>query len=523
MFLAGAANALAFAPLNLWPVQLVCLTGLFVVLAQTSTVSRIRLWTWLYCNAWLFFGVIWLTVTMYRYGDMPVWLAFLAVALFTSCLALIPAFLMGLAKPLALQFCQRFFPLHADANADADPNALKTRETFLLFLAFYPLCWSLAEWVRGWLFTGFPWLVSGYAHTNSPLAGYAPVIGVYGISWLVALLAGAIVVWRRNTLFFAAGILLIGTGLQHYHWTAPSGAPITVRLLQGNVDQNIKFEQEHIIDSLQFYYHAILAKPADLIVTPESALPVTLANLPEAYIGNLQTFAMHTQSHIALGLFGYDGTDRYSNSVFGIAPTLALYRYNKHHLVPFGEFKPWGFAWFYQFMRIPMGDLERGALLSAPFAVKDQQILPTICYEDVFGEEIAARIADRATNKLSLPSIMLNMTNLAWFGDSWALPQHLQIAQMRTLEMGRPMLRSTNTGATALINAQGKVEQQLTPFTRGELDVTVQGYQGLTPYILYGNRLWLGCMLLALMATLIATIFITPKVAQQRPNDVSPP
>ena len=472
------------------------------------------LWTWLYCNAWLFFGVIWLTVTMYRYGDMPVWMAFLAVALFTSCLAIIPALFMRLATRLAQRLSSAYTPVSMPASAASAPAGSSVARMLppVILLGLYPACWSLAEWLRGWIFTGFPWLISGYAHNTSPLAGYAPIIGVYGIGWLVALLAGSIVLWRRSTLVLAAAILLAGVGLQHYPWTQPLGHPISVRLLQGNVDQSIKFEQEHIIDSLQFYYHAILAKPADLIVTPESALPVTLTNLPDAYIANLQTFADSTNSHIAVGLFGYDGPDLYANSLFGISPatTIAttqsrsMYRYDKHHLVPFGEFKPWGFAWFYQFMHIPMGDLERGTLLAAPFAVKDQQILPNICYEDVFGEEIAAKMADRATKHLSLPSIMLNVTNLAWFGDTWALPQHLQIARMRTLEMGRPMLRSTNTGTTAVINAQGQVEHQLPPFTRGELDVTVQGYQGLTPYILFGNTLWAGVMFILIVAAGIA-------------------
>ncbi|PRC93748.1 apolipoprotein N-acyltransferase [Solimicrobium silvestre] len=482
-FLAGGLNVLAFAPIGYWPLQLLSLSALFCVLYVENDIKKIMKTTWLYCFSWLFFGVIWLTVTMFRYGDMPVWLAVFAVFLFTGAIACIPVLFMGLAA----RYKAHFSPA-------------------VICLVWFPTLWSLAEWTRDWLFTGFPWLVSGYAHNASPLAGYAPIIGVFGITWLTAIFAGSVVLFldgKRSFSAVAVGIFLLGGALQYVSWTTPSGAPLTVRLLQGNVDQAIKFEQEHLIDSLRFYYDAILKKPADLIVTPESALPLPMQFLPPEYLPDLQKFATQTNSHIALGMFSSDGPNLYANSMIGITPTpqKTTYRYDKHHLVPFGEFIPWGFGWFYHFMNIPMGDQQRGALLAAPFAVKDQQILPNICYEDVFGEEIAAKIAHAYFTQQAMPTILLNMTNLAWFGDSWAMPQHVQITQMRTLEMGRPMLRSTNTGVTTLVNAQGQIVKQLAPFVRGELDVSVQGYQGLTPYIVCGNYLWLGLMSLLALVT----------------------
>jgi apolipoprotein N-acyltransferase len=366
-----------------------------------------------------------------------------------------------------------------------------------------PTLWSLAEWTRDWIFTGFPWLVSGYAHNTSPLAGYAPVMGVYGITWLTAIIAGCVVLFfnrQRRYIALAIGTIVTGSALQLVQWTTPHGAPLNVRLLQGNIDQNIKFQRAHLNESLQFYYDSILKKPADLIITPESAVPVPLYALPPDYLPNIQRFASQTNSYIALGIFLNNGPGLYTNSVIGITPTPQTipYRYDKYHLVPFGEFIPKGFDWFYHYMDIPMGDLQRGIFYAEPFPVKDQYILPNICYEDVFGEEIAEKIAhayfaDKVKNK-AVPTILLNITNLSWFGDTWALPQHVQITQMRTLETGRPMLRSTNTGVTALVNAQGEVVQQLKPFTRGELEVRVQGYQGITPYIVLGNYLWLGLM-----------------------------
>ncbi len=481
-FSGGALNLLAYAPAGIWPLQLLSLSGLFYLIFFAGTVKKAMQVTWLYCFAWLFFGVIWLTVTMFRYGDMPVWLSVLSVALFTAALACLPALCMGLAARLRL-----YFP------GTVTPG--------LFCLVLLPTLWSLAEWTRGWIFTGFPWLVSGYAHNVGPLAGFAPVLGVYGITWLAAIIAGSGVLVADGKRFFgliAVGILVVGGMLRLVSWTIPQGAPLTVRLLQGNVDQQVKFQQAHLMESLRFYRDAIVKKPADLIVTPESALPLPVHALPDGYLAELQQFSTHTQSAIALGLFNNDGPGLYSNSVMGItpAPQKINYRYDKYHLVPFGEFIPQGFAWFYSYMHIPMGDLQRGALLAVPFGVKDQFILPTICYEDVFGEEIAARISSAWFAKKNVPSILLNMTNLSWFGDSWALPQHLQITQMRTLETGRPMLRSTNTGVTALVNAQGQVVRQLASHVQGELDVSVQGYHGLTPYIVCGNYLWLCLMAL---------------------------
>lgn len=487
-FLMGAVNVFAFAPVGFWPLQLISLSALFVQLYHAPGARRVMALTWLYCFAWLFFGVIWLTVTMFRYGDMPVWLSFFCVALFTSALACLPSLLMG----LAFRIKQRY-----------------SLTPWMICLVLFPTLWSLAEWLRDWLFTGFPWLVSGYAHNISPLAGFAPVLGVYGITWLAAIIAGCMnLILERQRIYavLLTGILVIGGILHFIAWTVPHGALITVRLLQGNVDQQIKFEHEHLIDSLQFYFDAITKKPADFIATPESALPIPKQFMPAGYFDQLQKFSSETQTFIALGLFSNDGPDLYANSMISITPSanLPAYRYDKYHLVPFGEFIPKGFAWFYHYMHIPMGDLQRGPFLAAPFSVKDQQILPNICYEDVFGEEIAARIAYAHFAHKAVPTILLNMTNIAWFGDSWAMPQHLQITQMRTLETGRPMLRSTNTGVTALVDAQGHVVSQLAPFVRGELEVSVQGYQGLTPYIVCGNYLWLGLM--GFIALLVAAM-----------------
>jgi apolipoprotein N-acyltransferase len=276
--------------------------------------------------------------------------------------------------------------------------------------------------------------------------------------------------------------------------------------LQGNVPQAEKFDNAQIVNSLRLYIDMIRAEPADLIATPETAIPVMQTELPPDYVPALADFAQQTGSHIALGIPYIDGPYRYSNSVIGISPqtkdaAFRYFRYDKQHLVPFGEFVPLGFRWFVDMMNIPLGDFTRGPVVQAPFAVKDQWVLPNICYEDLFGEEIAGQLA--ATHAAGKPTatMLLNMSNIAWFGNTIALPQHLQISQMRSLETGRPMLRATNTGATAVIDPHGVVSTQLLPYSRATLAVSVQGYSGTTPYILLGNRLLLVLALLMLTAS----------------------
>jgi apolipoprotein N-acyltransferase len=295
-----------------------------------------------------------------------------------------------------------------------------------------------------------------------------------------------------------------GWGLKSIAWTHAEGALISVRLLQGNVAQDEKFNPVRIEGALKMYQDAITAGRADLIALPETAVSLFPNQLPSDYLPSLARFAQETGSHVLLGIPLTDGPSLFSNSALGIAPASASapsqpYRYDKHHLVPFGEFIPLGFRWFVDLMTIPLGDFQRGAARQAAFLVKDQRILPNICYEDLFGEEIAAQLA--APQQGQKPAtLLLNISNLAWYGESIAIDQHLQISQMRTLETGRPMLRSTNSGATAIIDGRGQIVAQLAPYTSGTLAANVQGMAGMTPYILLGNWLFLGLSALALAA-----------------------
>jgi apolipoprotein N-acyltransferase len=492
--LAGLASVFAFAPFGVWPVQIITQAVLFFLLSREATLKRALFNGWAFGFGCFVFGVYWPYVSMHDYGYMPVPLAGLAVVLF--------ALLLG-----------SFSAIGALAG-----NWLRLRwqaSNSLSLLVIFPSTWTLSEWLRDWLFTGFPWLSTGYAHTVGPLAGFAPVMGVFGIGWIAAIIAGCLSLSLESRRVLTLGVVLLaaGFGLKMIAWTHPSGQPITVRLLQGNVPQDEKFQATHERDLLAMYDQMLRAKPADLIATPETAITVLPQMLPPDYLPQLVAFSKQTQSHLALGIVISDKPGDYTNSLIDLSPQLTasnMYRYDKHHLVPFGEFVPYGFRWFVDALKIPLGELTSGPMPQHPFAVKDQQVLPNICYEDLFGEEIAEEIHAAYDAKLPQPTILLNVSNMAWFGQWLAVPQHLQTSQMRAMETGRPALRATNTGATAVISPFGEVQAELTPYTRDALGATVQGYTGLTPYVLCGNKLVVG---LALLSLVIGAIYSRKKRA----------
>jgi apolipoprotein N-acyltransferase len=371
--IAGAASVCAFAPFGLWPLQALTLALLFALVLRASSLRRAVLLGWAYGFGCFAFGVYWPYVSMHRYGDMSPPLAAMAVACFSLVLGSFSALAAGAAHFLR----QRWQTSAA-----------------LTLLAVLPATWTLSEWLRDWIFTGFPWLAIGYAHTNAPLAGFAPILGVFGVGWLAAIIAGSVALLPSRPYVLALPVVLVlgGALLRFVPWTHPSGQPISVRLLQGNVPQEEKFQSTQLPATLAMYDAMLRKKPADLIAAPETAIAQLPQLLPPDYFPQLLAFAKTTQSHLAVGIVLNDSPGVYTNSLIDVSPTLTrnnLYRYDKHHLVPFGEFVPYGFHWFVALMQIPLGDQTPGALPQAPFAVKDQWILPNICYEDLFGEEIA--------------------------------------------------------------------------------------------------------------------------------------
>ncbi|MBY0572533.1 MAG: apolipoprotein N-acyltransferase [Undibacterium sp.] len=492
--LLGALNVLSFAPFFIWPLQMISSAAMFFLLVQHRHWNKKQCFFlgFSYAFSTLFLGISWLSIAMARYGGMPWVLSLLAVALLAAFLALFYACAFGLAKWIK-----------------------ERRDTSdqVMLLLLLPSLFLLCEYLRAYVFTGFPWLSTGYAHQVSSLAGFAPVLGVIGVGGVSALTAGAVALaataryWRWRMLALILGCFAFGFGLQQIAWTSPVGQSLTVRLIQGNVDQGEKFDRAFVERQLQQYATLLQQKPADIIAIPETALPIPTSQLPATFLSDLQHFALSNDSHLALGVVVEDvtqtGVQTYTNSLIGLGKEQqnASYRYDKHHLVPFGEFVPYGFRWFVNMLQIPLGELASPGVQQAAMQVKDQRVMPNICYEDLFGMEIAAQLRAQAATKVGAASILLNISNLAWYGDSIAIDQHLQIAQMRTLETGRPMLRSTNTGATAIISAQGKVQAQLPRLMQGSLDGHVQGMQGLTPYIRFGD---LTGILLGISALLVA-------------------
>ena len=455
--LAGATSALAFAPFEFFPLAALALGGLFHLLNRATSPRAAFGLGWSYAFGALLAGISWLYVALHQFGGMPAPLAALAVALFAAGMALY----QGLAGWAYARL------------ARGRPAPLAFAATVLL-----------AEWLRGWCLTGFPWLASGYSQTPpSPLAGFAPVLGVYGVGGLLALVAAWLVqgLVRRHgpSLIGAALVVLAGAGLARVAWTQPDGAPVSVALIQTNVEQSMKWRPEMLRHWLLRNLELIReAGPARIIALPETSVPLLVDDLPAGYLDEVRRLARAQGAQVVLGSFTRNAQGQYFNAAISLGGAEEGW-YAKQHLVPFGEYSPPLFEWFYRLASIPMADQTPGPAIQPPMGLGGLQVALNICYEDVFGEELIR----------SLPGagVMLNMSNLAWYGDSWAQPQHLQITRMRALETGRPMLRATNTGMTAAIGPDGRVEAALPAFTAGILHTEVRPYAGLTPYARWGN------------------------------------
>ena len=371
----------------------------------------------------------------------------------------------------------------------------------LLFAA----CWLLAELARATLFTGFPWIASGYAHTVGLLAAWAPWVGVYGLSALAAGLAClAASSFRpaarpdRLAIGLAALVVLAAPRVLPVGFTQPSGE-LSVSLLQPNIGQDLKFDPARLDAHLQALARQTAAARGALVVTPESVIPLTRAELGEGYwYSLLQPFTQPGRG-LLIGLFVGNAEEGFVNSVVGVTAAApgAEYRYGKRHLLPFGEFVPPGFRWFVDLLDIPLGDQAQGTN-GKLFAVGGQRVRPLICYEDLFGEDIVASVvgAEPAT-------VFANVSNLAWFGRWLVQDQHLQFSQMRALEFERPVVRSTNTGATAVVDHHGRVTARLPALSEGTLEAVVQGRRGETPYARWLAAFGLWPLLLAALGALL--------------------
>lgn len=486
----GALHTAAYVHTAAWPIQLAAVAVLVWRLTQAGP-GRAAAVGLAFGTAWLGAGTWWLFISLHRYGGLPAWMAVAAIAALSAFLSL---YLAAACAGFSRWRSRR-------AGADA-----------LLFAAL----WLLAELARGVIFTGFPWVASAYAHVDGPLARLAPFIGAFGIGAVAAGVAAWAVLGlldpgpRRPWLPAAvvAGLLLVLGLSPQAEFSRPSGR-LNVALLQGNVPQDEKFSTTHQAEAIEWHVRSLLAArgaDTDLVIAPETALVLLPEQMPPGFWAGLQQAFSRGRTHALVGVPWGDAQSGYTNSAFGLAPGRASgapdYRYDKHHLVPFGEFIPTGFRWFTEMMNIPLGDFARGPLVAPSLAVGNERVAPNICYEDLFGEELAARFTDPAV----APTILANLSNIGWFGDSIAVDQHLQISRLRSLELQRPMLRATNTGATVVIDHRGVVRHAAQPFTRTVLKAPVEGRNGLTPYAWWAGRagLWPLALLAAAVVLLAA-------------------
>ena len=495
-----------------WWLQILSLSVLCLALQRTWAVGQpSRHGFWLgagFALAWLVGTFWWLFISMHTYGGLPAPLAVCAVLALSAFL--------GSYYALACWGWLRLRPR----------NGLGAVFSFAAV-------WTLAELARGLLWTGFPWGASGYAHVDGPLAVWPRWIGVYGTGFIAAAIAMTLaIVWAQASRQVGLLRQLLKSSVWH-HWLVMAGGlmlwciaawlpnghdrvqrqPVAVALLQGNIPQDEKFVPgQGITLALQWYAEQLLMPFDGLMVAPETALPLLPQQLPSGYWAALERDFSQSMTKAALiGIPLGDEMQGYTNSVMGLqqaasgAPhhaTVARYRYDKYHLVPFGEFIPPLFQWFVRMMNIPLGDFRRGGVTQPSMQWAGERWAPNICYEDLFGEELAIRFTDADT----APTVLVNISNIAWFGDSLAIDQHLHISRMRALELERPVVRATNTGATAVIDHRGRVNAQLPHVTRGVLYAHVQGRDGITPYAWWVSRfglwpLWFACTIVMVMGS----------------------
>ncbi|HEX6136134.1 MAG TPA: apolipoprotein N-acyltransferase [Casimicrobiaceae bacterium] len=471
---AGACTVFAFAPFGIAGLACVTLALLFWQWQGASSPRAAAMLGFAFGLGLFGAGSSWLYIALVSFGGMPPSLAFVSIACLTLYLAAWPAAAGWLAARLA------------------PPGSLAR-------LGIAAAAFTAAEWVRSYLFTGFPWLALGYSQVPGGLAsGYAPLGGVYAVTLVIALVAACVARFvdalvrheRASAAAATIGALALvagATASSGIEWTSASGPPLPVSLVQGNIVQEIKFDPQFRQSTFERYLRLVAASRGRLIVLPESAFPMFSDEVPDAVLLSLIRTASARGGDVLLGLFTAEppepGGDepRYYNTVIALG-TSELQFYRKHHLVPFGETIPLQpvLGWIMRsVLAIPLADQARGSATQPALSVAGERVAVDICYEDAFGAELihGAREAH----------LLVNVTNDAWYGRSIAAEQHNQIAAMRALEFGRPMLRATNTGITSAIGPDGREIARLPWFTTGVLEVAVAGRTGETPYLRFGD------------------------------------
>jgi apolipoprotein N-acyltransferase len=473
--MAGAILPLAFAPLSAYPLALAAPALLFLLIDGQRPGFAARC-GFAFGFGMFVFGTYWLYISVHHFGKAPL---YIALPVMMSLIAVMAAWYSLLAW-----VCARWLT-----------GSASTR-----WLLSWPAAWVIGEWLRGWVGSGFPWLSLGYSQVDSPLAGFAPLAGVYGVSWATVLVAGGIVLFLRGSaksrwlgIFAALAVWLGGAVLRTVSWTVAEGEPAQVMLAQGNISQDRKWLPEQRQPTLDLYRDLTLANlDSELIVWPEAAIPA-LVSEETGYLSEVWTQVQEAGGVLVLGVLRLDSYDwEVRNSLLALGEEPSFY--DKRHLVPFGEYFPvpdFVRNWL-RLMSLPYSDIEPGTDDQEVLKAGRFRIAPTICYEDAFGAE----------QRLFLPeaNLLVNVSNDAWFGDSVAPHQHLQIARMRALETERYLIRSTNTGVSAVVDSKGRVVARSPQFQVATLKATVQPLTGATPFVSGGTLPLLGLLLLAIVA-----------------------
>jgi len=477
-FFLGAVSVFAFAPFSFYPLIFLSIIGLLYI---TNKNESAKIKSFVFGSGFFITGIYWIYICLQQFGGMPPFIALVST--------------LSLCLFLALFFL---------------PFSLLSQYKNNIF--FIPAFFTLIELLRSVIFTGFPWLSLGYTQVpNSPLIGYLPILGIHGISFLVVLTAVLIFqLFKKNSkklylLIFLIFIWGFGQYLNGIEWSMPIGKTLSTSLIQGNISQDKKWNRNMINESLSHYQKLILESNTSLIILPETSIPIEVNKIPKSFIKKIKNHVAHNDGHIIFGAIE-ENMGRYYNSAFLIGGDY-MASYRKNHLVPFGEFIPLkkylGYV-YKNWLNIPFNDLSKGKEKSVPlFKIKGLDLAINICYEDVFGNEIAS--LDKYTSE---PHILVNISNDAWYGKSIAAEQHLQISQARAIENKKMMIRSTNTGVTAFIGRDGKVLKKLPQFTSGELRYDVQGYTGATPYMLLNNLIIYFFCILILLLYIRGSIFL---------------
>jgi len=463
--LAGLLLPFAFAPYDL--VVFVLLSpAIFVVTWLYCPPKRALLRGYLFGLAYYGIGVSWISVSMIRFGNMSVFLSVFLTILFVAIWACFPAVTVYLVR--------RFF------------SRLSLPLSLLLLL---PALWTFLEWTRSWVFTGYPWLSLGYTQVDGPLHGIAPLLGVYGISWLLILVAGGLVLlfysehmrYRVGVVALIAALVLGSSSSGRIEWTQAKEKPIKVSLIQGNIPQELKWHPAYRQSSIQLYTDLSRKNwDSDLIIWPETAYPAFFQNERRAVLRlGEEAKAHNTDMLIGIPMVDEDDYKVHYNSVIAIGSKTDFY--HKRHLVPFGEYLPLKalLGDLLLFFRVPMANFSSGPGERQVLEVAGTKAGISICYEDVFGAEVIETLPEA--------EILVNVSNDAWFGDSFAPHQHLQMARMRAMETGRPMLRATNNGVSALIDHTGAIIEQSPQFELSVLTADIFPRTGNTVYTRLGN------------------------------------